>query len=390
MPFEEGRRYFYTRNSGLQNQSVLYTADSLDATPRVLLDPNTLSPDGTVALAGLSVSDDGKLMAYALAEAGSDWITWRVRDVATGGDRDDVVRWSKFSSAAWTKDGNGFYYGRYPEPKPGEDLRASNYFQKVYYHELGTPQADDPLIYERPDEKEWKFGETVTDDGRYLVIEASKSTDDRNRVLYQDLEQPGAPIVELIANLEAGYELIDNDGPVLFFKTNKDAPRGRVIAIDIHKPAEKDWKEIIPEGEETLRAVSAWSGNRFFANYLNDAHSQVKVFDLEGKFQSEVKFPGLGTVTGFGGKRSDEETFYSFASFTAPPTIYRYDVASGKAGCSARRRSPSIPTTTRPSRSSTPARTARRFRCSSATRRGSSETARRPPICTATADSTSP
>ncbi len=329
VPFEEGRRYFYGRNSGLQNQSVLYTADSLDATPRVLLDPNTLSPDGTIALAGLSVSDDGKLMAYALAEAGSDWITWRVRDVATGGDRDDVVRWSKFSSAAWTKDDRGFYYGRFPEPKPGEDLRASNYFQKVYYHELGTPQGDDPLIYERPDEKELKFNETVTDDGRYLVIEASKGTDDRNRVLYQDLEQPGAPIVELIGSLEAGYELIDNDGPVLIFKTNKDAPRGRVIAIDVHKPAEKDWKEIIPEGEETLRAVSL-VGNRFFANYLKDAHSQIKVFDLEGKFQSEVKFPGLGTVTGFGGKRSDEETFYSFASFTAPPTIYRYDVASGQ------------------------------------------------------------
>ncbi len=328
-PFTEGGRYFYSRNSGLQNQSVLYTADSLSAAPRVLLDPNTLSPDGTIALAGLSVSDDGKLLAYALAEAGSDWITWRVRDVATGGDRDDVVRWSKFSSAAWTKDDRGFYYGRFPEPKPGEDLRASNYFQKIYYHVLGTQQGDDRLVYERPDEKELKFIEIVTDDGRYLVIEASKGTDDRNRVLYQDLERPNAPIVELISNLEAGYELIDNDGPVFFFKTNKDAPRGRVIAIDSRKPQEEHWKEIIPEGTETLRAVSL-VGDRFFANYLKDAHSQVKVFDLAGKLQSEVTFPGLGTVSGFSGKRTDKETFYSFALFTAPPTIYRYDVASGQ------------------------------------------------------------
>ena len=191
VPFQEGDRYFYSHNSGLQNQNVLFTTDSLDAEPRVLLDPNLLSKDGTVALAGLSVSHDGKLLAYALADAGSDWTTWHVRDVDTGKDLDDLVRWSKFSGAAWTHDGRGFYYGRYPEPAPGQDLQASNYFQKLYFHKLGTPQGEDRLIYERPDQKKWKFSATVTDDGHYLVIGVSESTDDRNRLLVQDLTQAG-------------------------------------------------------------------------------------------------------------------------------------------------------------------------------------------------------
>ncbi len=329
VPFTEGGRYFFGRNSGLQNQNVLYTTPSLDGEPRALLDPNTLSADGTVALAGLAVSDDGSKLAYALADAGSDWITWKVRDVETGKDRPDVIKWSKFSGAAWTKDGKGFFYGRYPEPKPGEDLRASNYFQKLYYHLLGTPQSSDKLIYERPDEKEWKFDHMVTDDGKYLVIEVSKGTDDRNRVLYQQLDKPGAPIVELVDNFEAGYVTIDNDGPVLFFKTNKDAPRGRVIAIDTREPSPANWRDIVPQAQETIHAAQL-VGDRFFVNYLTDAHSQVMVFDMAGKFVREVKFPGLGTVAGFAGKRNDRETFYSYASFSVPTTIYRYDVASGQ------------------------------------------------------------
>ncbi len=328
-PFKEGNRYFYTRNSGLQNQSVLYSTASLDAKPTLLLDPNTLSSDGTVALAGVAVSDDGKRLAYALADAGSDWITWHVRDVDSGKDLADVIKWSKFSGAAWTKDGKGFFYGRYPEPKPGEDLRASNYFQKVYYHVLGTPQADDKLIYERPDEKEWQFASTVTDDGSYLVIEVAKGTDDRNRVFYKELDKPDAKIVELIKNFEAGYEFIDNEGPTFYFKTNKDAPRGRVISIDVRRPVESAWAQIVPEMSDTLRAASR-VGGRIFANYLKDAHTQVLTFDMLGNILGEVTFPGLGTATGFSGKNTDTETFYSFASFTAPPTIYRYDIAPGK------------------------------------------------------------
>jgi prolyl oligopeptidase len=328
VPFEEGGRYFYLRNSGLQNQSVLYTTASLDGEPKVLLDPNTLSPDGTVALAELAVSDDGSKLAYALADAGSDWITWRVRVVETGEDTDDVVRFSKFSGASWTADGKGFFYARYPEPKEGEDLLESNYYQKLYYHVLGTPQSEDQLIYDAPDHKEWKFFSTVTDDGRYLLIDVSKSTEDVNMVLYKELDKPDAKIVTLIDNFDAGYFFIDNEGPVLYFMTNKESPRRRVIAIDTQKPEQANWREIIPQADETLRSIDL-VGEKFLANYLKDAHSQVKTFDVAGKLEGEVELPGLGTATGFDGKRKDTETFYSFASFTAPPTIYRYDIAAG-------------------------------------------------------------
>ncbi len=384
VPFEEGGRYFYLRNSGLQNQSVLYTAASLDAEPRMLLDPNTLSPDGTVALAGLAVSDDGTKLAYALADAGSDWITWHVRLVETGKDTDDVVRWSKFSGATWTKDGRGFYYGRYPEPKEGEDLRESNYFQKLFYHTLGTPQSEDKLIYESPEHKDWMFSSDVTDDGRYLVISVSHSTDDVNMVLYQALDRQDAEIKTLVDNFDAGYFLIDNSGPVFYFRTNNAAPRGRVIAIDTRRPEEANWRELIPEADETLDSIDL-VGDRFLANYLQDAHTQVKVFDVAGKQLGEVKLPGLGTASGFDGHRDDDETFYSFASFTMPPTIYRYNVADGK---STVYRAPNVdfnPDDYITEQVFYKSATARKSRCSSAIRRASRRTARRRPTCTATA-----
>ncbi|HMB05893.1 MAG TPA: prolyl oligopeptidase family serine peptidase [Isosphaeraceae bacterium] len=329
VPDQEGGRYFYTRNSGLQNQGVLYTIPALDAEPKVLLDPNTLSSDGTVALTETSVSHDGALLAYGLAAAGSDWQEWRIRDVASGRDRDDRLKWIKFSGASWTKDCRGFYYSRFPEPGPGEDLKGVNYYQKLYFHQLGTPQSDDVLVYERPDHKEWEFRGHATEDGRYLIITVAKGTDDKYRILYKPLDDPNAPIVELIGNFDHEYSFLDNDGPVFWFKTDRDAPRGRLIAIDTRSPESEQWKELIPQAEETLNGVGV-VGGRFIASYLKDAHTRVKVFELDGTFVREVDLPGLGTATGFGGKRSDRETFYAFASFTTPPTIYRYDVASGE------------------------------------------------------------
>jgi prolyl oligopeptidase len=329
VPFQEGGHYFYTRNSGLQNQSVLYTMPAPDAEPRVLLDPNALAADGTVALTGTAVSHDGTLLAYGLAAAGSDWQEWRVRDVANGQDRDDLLKWIKFSAASWTKDGGGFYYSRFPEPKPGEDLKGANYYQKLYFHKLGTPQAEDVLIYERPDHKEWEFHGNVTDDGEYLVVTVAKGTDDKYRILYKPLDQPDAAFVELIDNFDHEYSFLDNDGPVFWFKTDLDAPRGRVIAIDTRRPKPEDWKEIIPQSEETLDSVHV-VGDRFIASYLKDAHTQVKVFGLDGTFVREVDLPGLGTSVGFAGKRSDKETFYSYTSFNTPATVYRYDVATGR------------------------------------------------------------
>jgi prolyl oligopeptidase len=328
IPRKEGNRYFYSKNDGLQNQSVLYWVDNLSGTPRLLLDPNKLAADGTAALSGEAVSEDGKLLAYGVATAGSDWQEWKVRDVSTGEDLKDEIKWVKFSGASWTKDGKGFFYSRYDEPKPGEQLKGVNYFHKLYFHRLGSPQSGDVLIYERPDQKEWGFGGGVTDDGRYLVISVSQGTDRRNRVFYKDLQKPESKVVELLNDFDAEYDFIDNDGPLFWFRTDLQAPRGRVIAIDISKPDRANWKEIIPHAAETLRGVSMVN-DQFIANYLKDARSQVKIFSRTGSFVRELELPGIGSAGGFGGKRSDTETFYSFTSFTTPGTIYRYDLKTG-------------------------------------------------------------
>src|SRR5256884_1125408 len=327
-PFKQSGRYFYSKNDGLQNQSVLYTLAALDGGPALLLDPNKLSADGTVALKSYDITEDGNLMAYALSAAGSDWEEIHVRDVRTAKDSPDLVRWVKFSGAPWTKDGKGFFYSRYDEPTEEARLTKANFFHKLYYHRLGTPQAEDKLVYHRPDHKDWNFNGGVTDDGRYLVITATQGTDPKNRVLYQDLQTPDSPVVELLMDFDADYTFIDNDGPVFWFKTDLQAPRARVIAVDITKPHRENWKEIIPEAAETLSHV-ATVNNQFIAMYLKDARSQVKVFDLAGRFVREIALPGIGSAGGFAGKRSDTETFYSFTSFTVPGTIFRADMKSG-------------------------------------------------------------
>jgi prolyl oligopeptidase len=329
LPYKRGDRYFYTKNDGLQNQSVLYTAKSLTGTPTVLLDPNTLSKDGTVALAGYAISRDGKRMAYGLAASGSDWTEWNVRDVETAKDLADHLKWVKFSRASWTRDGKGFYYSRYDEPDEKTKLQSVNYFQKLYYHRVGTAQAEDKLVYERKDHKEWGFGGSVTDDGRYLIIYVSQGTDPRNLLFYKDLKDDKAPVVELIKDFEANYGLIDNDGPVFYLETDLDAPRSRVVAVDLRRPDKKNWREVIPQAAETLQGVSLF-GNEFIATYLKDAHTQVKRFSFDGKLLGEVALPGIGSARGFGGERPDKETFYSFTSFTMPPTIFRYDIPSGR------------------------------------------------------------
>ena len=328
VPYKEGGRYFFSRNDGLQNQSVLYTMKSLSDTPRMLLDPNTLAADGTVALAGMAVSPDGKLLAYSTAASGSDWNEIRVRDVDTGKDLEDHIQWVKFSSTAWTKDGKGFFYSRYDAPKEATKLADVNYFQKLYFHKLGTPQSADVLVYDRPDEKEWGFHAQTTDDGRYLLIQATKGTARKYRVFYKDLSKPDSKVVPLIDNFEAGYDFIDNVGSVFYFSTDRNAPRQRIVAIDLAKPQEANWKTIVPESQQTLQSAHMIN-NQIVAEYLADARSVVKVVDLKGKPVREIKLPGIGSVSGFGGKRGESETFFSFTGFTTPTTIYRLDMKSG-------------------------------------------------------------
>lgn len=328
-PFKRGGRYFFTKNDGLQNQSPLYTVKSLNEEPKLLLDPNKLAEDGTVSMAGYDITEDGKFMAYGLAASGSDWQEWRVRDIETGQDQADLVKWVKFSGASWSHDGKGFFYSRYDEPKQGEELKGANYFHKLYYHKLGTPQSDDLLVYERKDQKEWGFGGGVTDDGKYLIINVWMGTERKNLIFYKDLAAKDAKVVELINEFENEYDFIDNNGPVFWFKTDRDAPRGKLIAIDTTKPDKSNWKELIPQSADTLQGVGT-VGGKFICNYLKDVVTAVKVFDLDGKFVRDVKFPTLGSAFGFGGKRSDNETFYAFTSFVYPTTIFRYDVATGE------------------------------------------------------------
>ena len=329
VPEKQGSRYFYQHNTGLQNQSVLYVAESLNAEPRVLLDPNTLSSDGTVALVGHAVSDDGKLLAYGTSASGSDWMEWRVRDVDSGKDMADVIKWVKFSGASWTKDGKSFYYSRYDEPKQGAPLRDANYFQKLYVHHLGTEQSEDQLVYERPDNKELGFAGQVTDDGHYLVITVWQGTSPKNRFYYKDLTKPNADVVKLLDDFDAEYQFVDNDGGVFWIKTDLDAPRGKLIAIDTQHPERSNWKTIVPQGKDKLNAANVVN-NLFVLAYLRDAKTEVRVHDLQGKFLRNVDLPGIGTAEGFAGKRKDKETFYAFTSFIVPTSIYRYELETGK------------------------------------------------------------
>ncbi|MEM9927667.1 MAG: prolyl oligopeptidase family serine peptidase [Cyanobacteria bacterium P01_D01_bin.50] len=329
VPFQEGSRYFYFKNDGLQNQSVLYTLKNLEDKPTVLLDPNKLSEDGTVALSGISISDDGQYLAYGISIAGSDWQEWKVRNIETGEDLKDHLKWIKFSGTSWTNDSKGFFYSRYDEPNEETKLEDVNYYQKLYYHQFGTPQSEDTLIYERSDEKEWGFNGSVTEDGNYLIISVWLGTDSKNLVFYKDLTNLQSEVIELINKFESAYSFIDNDENIFYFQTDLDAPRGRVIAIDTKKPESKYWQEIISQTPETLESVGTIN-NQFVAEYLKDARSQVKIYDFKGNLVREVELPGIGSVGGFNGKRSDTETFYVFTSFTTPGTIYRYDMVTGK------------------------------------------------------------
>ena len=328
-PDKKGGRYFYLRNSGLQPQDVLYVTEDPTGEGQVLLDPNLLSKDGTVALSAWSASDDGRLLAYAVSEAGSDWLTWRVREVRSGKDRPDLVRWAKFSGAAWRKDGSGFYYSRFREPRAGEELKGLNLNHQVFFHRLGTPQANDRLVFARPDQPEWGFSPEVSDDGRWLVITAWKGTNPENAVFVQDLRKAGSRPVPFLDRMDAAYEVVDNRGDTFLVRTDKDAPRSRLVAIRLGRPEPRDWKEIIPQapGRDVLEQVTL-VGGRLFALWMRDVKNAVEVYDLDGSRTGEVALPDVGSASGFHGRADDRETFYLFTGFTAPPTIYRLEVAT--------------------------------------------------------------
>ncbi|MBX9668589.1 MAG: prolyl oligopeptidase family serine peptidase [Candidatus Obscuribacterales bacterium] len=331
-PFLEGGRLFYFKNSGLQNQDVVYVKDDASKEARVLLDPNQLSKDGTVALAGMDITRDGKYMAYGISRAGSDWQEWYIKDVDTGKDLDEKIEWVKFSNASWTADSKGFFYSRYDRPNEKTKHEDQNYFQKLYFHKIGTKQDQDNLVYERKDEREWGFDGSVSDDGNYLIIHVWKGTEPKNRVFYKDLRKADSPVVELLNKADARYTFIGNEGKKFWLLTDLDAPKSRIVAIDIEKSAttgKPDLTEVLAERNETLEHVS-YVGGRFFLKYLKDAYTQIEECTTGGATIRKVELPGIGTANGFGGRSDDKETYYTYTSFNTPPMIYRFDTESSK------------------------------------------------------------
>ena len=329
VPYKHASRYFYTYNTGLENQDVHYWMEGLNGEAKILLDPNTYSEDGTLALTGAVPSNYGQFLAYGLSEAGSDWQEWRVRKVGEDHDEPDHIQWVKFSQAAWDGKDQGFYYSRYDKPTESELLKGTNYDQKLYYHRLGTHQDEDILVYEKPEHKEWGFWGQVTNDGAYLIVTVSKGTQDEVAVFYKDLSSRDNPIVELLPDFDAEYQFIDNQGPVFYFLTTQLAPMRRVIAIDIRHPEHTDWREIIPQSKDALESVNL-VGARFICTYLVDAVHAVQLFDTNGQATGEVTLPGLGTVSGFHGKAEDMETFYAYTDIITPQRIYRYDIQTNE------------------------------------------------------------
>ncbi len=327
-PRKAGARWVYAKNDGLQNQAVLYLTPDLQQPGEVLLDPNTLSADGTVALSATELDEQGQHLAYATSARGSDWLEWRILQIDGRRVLPDVLRWSKFSSAAWTHDGKGFFYQRYPAPAEGEVYQAQNKNPQLCYHVLGTDQTEDRVVYERPDQPEWGFGPEVTEDGRYLVIHLWVGTDHRNRIAYVDLQEAGWNVRPLLMAFDASYDYLANDGEVFYFQTNQDAPRQRIVAVSLAQPEPEHWREVVPQGPHALEGVAVVA-DRFVLSYLADASHQVVMRNLDGSDAGLLPLPMLGSVGGFSGKRSDREAFYTFTSFLQPATIYRYDFQSG-------------------------------------------------------------
>jgi prolyl oligopeptidase len=336
IPVREGGRYFYVKNSGLQRQSPVFVRSSLTAPAAMVLDPNAISPDGSISLAQWMPSRDGRLLAYGLSEGGADWRTLHVRDIDSGKDLQDEVHWVRFSDISWTNDGKGFFYSRYPEPPKGKVLEAALSGQAVYYHSIGTTQSNDRLIYARKDLPTWFVGGSVTEDGRYLVVSMSKGAENNNRLYYADLGDPmrpaiGARVKPLIETDGGEFAVFGNAGPVLYLRTDWESSNRRVIAVDLARHAQADWKTIVPEGKLPIESVSL-IGSRIVVQYLADVQSRISLFGLDGSAQGDVPLPGTGTIAGIGGRQDTPDIFYAFSSPLFPTTVFTYDGCSPPPG----------------------------------------------------------
>ncbi len=325
-PHKEGERYFFWKNDGLQNHAVLYRQASLTGEPRLVIDPNTFSEDGTRALTGYSFSHDAALLAYSVSSSGSDWQEFRVRRLDDSQDLPDRIERCKFSNVAWKHDNSGFYYNRFPDAGTVDQADETN-FNRVYWHTLGTSQSEDRLVYEQPADKELGFSPYITEDGRYLVLNVWQGTDTRNRIYYCEVENESGEFIRLLNDMDASYEFIDNDGPVFYFQTDKDAPHGRIIAINTRQSEPAVWREVVPEQADVLSFVGMVD-DTFVTAYMHDAFHRLKLYSSQGEFKKELALPAIGSITELAGKRADKELFIGFTSFLNPSSIYRYDAGS--------------------------------------------------------------
>jgi prolyl oligopeptidase len=328
LPEKAGSRYFYTRNDGLQNQSVLYVRDGLEGAPRVLIDPNAWSQDGATALAEWEASKDGRYVAYGVQEGGTDWRVIRVLDAASGRVLDDEVRWAKFTGIEWARDGSGFFYSRFPEPESAQQFQSTNENHAIYFHRIGSPQSEDRLVFAQPDRPRLSNNGEVTEDGRWLIVYSNEGTDARYEITLIDLTQPGAQPRRIVTQALHDWTYLGNSGTVFYWATNNGAPRQRIVTTDLSRP-ELTIREIVPEDAATLQGASI-VGRQLIVRYLADAKTEVRTFDLEGTSTGTIRLPGIGNAGGFQGDQSSSETFYSFASFNTPGAIYRYDSATGR------------------------------------------------------------
>ena len=329
-PFRRGDTYFFTKNDGLQNQSVYYIQKGVNGAPEIFIDPNKFSPDGTSVMRGFSLSKDGKYVTYGIAKGGSDWVTLSVMEVATRKKLDDEVKWMKASGVSWQ--GDGFYYSRYPEPEKGRELTSKNEFQTVYFHKVGTPQSADVLVYEDKEHPQRFQGVGTTEDERFAILSISERGKGKkgNAIFYKDLKAGEANFSAIIAEIgDDSFGVIDNVGDKFLIRTNKNAPNGRVVLVDPKNPDEKNWKDVLPEKTEPLQSAGT-AGGKLFASWRKDVATRAYVFSLDGKLENEIQLPGVGTAGGFGGLNDDKHVFYSFTSFNFPPTIYKYDIATKK------------------------------------------------------------
>ncbi|MEN3326700.1 MAG: prolyl oligopeptidase [Acidobacteriota bacterium] len=329
-PFHRGDTYFFTKNDGLQNQNVYYIQKGVNGTPEVFLDPNKFSTDGTSVLSAFSLSKDGKYLAYGISQGGSDWVTLSVMEVGPRSKLGDEVKWMKASGVSWQ--GDGFYYSRYPEPAKGRELTTKNEFQAVYFHKVGTPQAQDVLVYEDKDHPQRFHNVETTEDERFATLNISERGKGKkgNALFYRDLSKGDPKFMPIIEEIgDDTYSLIDNVGDKLLIRTSHNSPNGRVVLVDPQNPNEKNWKDVLAERTEPLQSVGT-AGGKLFASWRKDVATRAYVFSLNGKLENEIVLPGVGTAGGFGGLSDDKYVFYSFTSFNSPPTIYKYDIATKK------------------------------------------------------------